>query len=119
MEYKANLVMVQSWVAIPKYICWSIWLMCNHAIFQNINLDLISLVLKASQLPFKAISSIGFDPDDLKDLFFEELEWSQTVKPIYHVGSFKPQIFIPSFAITLQEHWLESGEIIWEGTNYF
>lgn len=68
-----NSTWTKIWNAIPKYICWGIWLARNEAIFNNRLQSTNTVTAKAKALLLETFENIPHKSD--KSLLPEELNW--------------------------------------------
>lgn len=88
-------------MAISKYLCWSIWLCHNQAIFQNKRHNPETTAIKGMMLLFKVISSKGFNVLDMKDLSNSKKECLKISSSNLKSPLSKTYV-VPSFCIRLE-----------------
>lgn len=100
---KSKSTWTKIWNAIPKYICWGIWLARNEAISNKILQSTNSVTAKAEDLLLETFENRPHKPDN--SLLPEELNWLG--ESLRH-ANIKKNISLPSHN---QEWWLRIFEV--------
>jgi ribonuclease HI len=67
------------WIAIPKYICWQIWLARNQKIFEETSLSPLQVMVKAKSFLLEAAQHQNYKEDH--QLQPEEKQWLSPLVP--------------------------------------
>lgn len=104
---KSSSLFMRSWMAVTKFLCWSIWLYQNQVIFQDKWRSPEFVVIKGMQLLFEVISSRGYDEEEIKDLSTKEKDWLKISKNSKSTSNQKKKNKVPSFCIRLSRENFE------------
>lgn len=87
-QWKEKSVVMRSWMALPKYLCWVIWIAHNQAIFNNIHPNPIISIVKAQKIMFERIIAWGYDRKKINDFSLSERDMIILGQTLNQVGIF-------------------------------
>eukprot|EP00253_Pinus_taeda_P005327 PITA_05327 len=100
------------WVAVPKYVCWKVWLTQNEAIFNQTEITAEKVAEKAKNLLIETLRQTSIRDGTLRD---EEKAWLGDFSPIMNSPSasrppFKENWQIRDSAEGFQKWWKTQGK---------
>ena len=73
----------RAWLALPKYVCWNIWIARNKGLFENLNYSPDRVSSSAKALWFEALLSNGLRHLHIEPLNSKEKSWTRDL--LYHL----------------------------------
>ena len=99
---KASSLSIQCQMSLPRYLCQSMLLPNNNVVFKGESSNSSMNVIKALNLLFESITTRGYKPSNLEDLYLGEICQIKLWNVLYHAINFNPKPLVNiSFCIRM------------------